>query len=116
MVLSEGSGAAYGATITAEHRWSCPNCTVEHVTSGPEPQTPFHPCAGLSGMLAPFVADGTRCKVVALVREDYVGGDTVRADENGRPIMAVVTVRDDGEDRAIMAPTAQGEAHAHGLG
>jgi hypothetical protein len=94
-----------------EHHWTCPNCTVTHVTHTPEPHTPFHPCRGLRGLMAPFVPDRTRCKIVAVERDDYVGDEDVALDGEGRPVMAVLTIRDDGQDCAIMAPTAQGEAH-----
>jgi hypothetical protein len=53
-----------------------------------------------------MVIDGVRCKVVAEEREDYIGREDVRLDGNGRPVMAVRTVRDDGEDLAVFAPTA----------
>lgn len=71
-----------------------------------ESATEFHHCAGLASMWAPMVPAGTRCKSVAVEREDYVGDQDVRYDDDGRPIMAVSVVRDDGEDRAVYAPTA----------
>jgi hypothetical protein len=37
-------------------------------------------------------------------RQDYVGRETVQLDSNGRPVMAVMTTRDDGEDCTIYAP------------
>jgi hypothetical protein len=40
-------------------------------------------------------------------REDYVGKEIVRVDANGRPIMAVKTIRNDGEDCHVFAPTAR---------
>jgi hypothetical protein len=98
--------------ITPEHRWSCPNCPQEHVTHEPRPHTPFHPCRGLKGLTAPFVAAGTRAKVETKEREDYVGSESVTLDGDNRPIMAVITTRDNGTDCAVMAPTAttSGEA------
>jgi hypothetical protein len=54
------------------------------------------------------VPAGTRCKVEAVEREDYVGGEDVQYDDDGRPIMAVVTTRDEGNDVAVYAPTAHG--------
>jgi hypothetical protein len=113
--LGDGRGTAFGATVRtdapAEHHWICPNCDVEHVTVEVEPHTPFHPCLGLFGLQAPLIPDRTKARIVAVVREDYIGGELVTTDGEGRPIMAVVTTRDDGEDRAVMAPTAQGETH-----
>lgn len=90
--------------LTAEQHWTCPNCDQTEVTVGQANR--FHPCPGLRGMLAPLVLAGTRCKVVAELRQDYVGREDVRLDNEGRPVMAVRTVRDDGEDVAVFAPTA----------
>jgi hypothetical protein len=92
--------------LRAEHRWTCPNCDAVRVTRELDAHTPFHPCAALAGFSAPMVPAGTRCKVTALERDDYIGGELVQRDGNGRPIMAIVTTRDDGEDRAVYAPTA----------
>ena len=60
-------------------------------------------------MWAPMVLEGDRVRVTAVDREDYVGEDEgrVTTDENGRPVMAVRTDRQDGSnDLAVMAPTA----------
>lgn len=91
-------------TLTAEQHWACPNCPATAVTQGQANR--FHTCPGLRGMLAPMVLAGTRCKVVAELREDYVGREDVRLDGEGRAVMAVRTVRDDGEDLVVYAPTA----------
>lgn len=61
-------------------------------------------------MTAPMVPAGTRCKVVAHEREDYVGGELVQTDGAGRPVQKVVTTRDDGEDCTVYAPCALGSA------
>jgi hypothetical protein len=53
-----------------------------------------------------MVPAGTRCKVEAFEREDYIGKEKVQFDGEGRPIMKVVTTRDDGMDAAVYAPTA----------
>lgn len=87
-------------------QWDCPNCAAVARTSWDTPNR-FHDCAGLAGLLAPMVRQGTSCKIVAVEREDYIDGDDVRTDGNGRPVMAVITVRDDGQDCAVFAPTAQ---------
>lgn len=89
--------------LKAEQHWVCPNCAATAVTVG-QPNR-FHNCAGLHGFMAPMVLDGVRCKVVAEVREDYVGDADIRYDGTGRPIMAVRTVREDGDDLAVFAPT-----------
>jgi hypothetical protein len=52
---------------------------------------------------------GTRAKVEIVEREDYVGKEKVQLDpELGRPVMAVKTTRDDGQDVIVFAPTATG--------
>jgi hypothetical protein len=52
------------------------------------------------------VEAGVRAEHRTVEREDWVGGELVQTDEDGRPVMAVVTVRDDGQDCTIFAPTA----------
>jgi hypothetical protein len=94
--------------ITPTTRWSCPNCPQTDVTHEPRAHTRFHTCAGLRGLTAPFVVEGTACKVEAHEREDYVGDELVQTDANGRPVMSVVTTRDDGQDCIVFAPTAVG--------
>jgi hypothetical protein len=91
-----------------ERRWECPNCDHVDVTREALPHSRFHNCAGLAGLSAPMVPAGTRCKVEAVEREDYVGAEDVQYDGDGRPVMAVVTTRDDGNDVAVYAPTAHG--------
>jgi hypothetical protein len=91
--------------LTAEKRWSCPNCDHTDVTRQAAPHTRFHHCPKY-GITAPMVEAGTRCKVEALEREDYVGDEDVRLNDEGRPIMSMVTTRDDGTDCAVFAPTA----------
>jgi hypothetical protein len=86
--------------------WVCPNCTHQHVTREARPHTPFHPCRGLRGLTAPMVEAGTKAKVEAVEREDYVGDERVTTDAEGRPVMSVVTTRDDGQDCAVFAPMA----------
>lgn len=86
--------------------FECPNCT----STLSLPQTPtkpvLHPCRGLKGLLAPMVSAGTPCKVEAIQRDDYIGKDIPHYDGEGRPIMSVVTTRDDGTDCQVMVPTA----------
>lgn len=90
--------------LEGEQRWVCPNCPATAVTTGQANR--FHPCPGLSGMLAPMVLDGVRARVRAVVREDYASGADIRYDDEGRPVMAVVTDRDDGQDCVVYAPSA----------
>lgn len=99
-----------GVLLTPERRWECPNCTTVAVTHEARPHTPFHPCRGLHGLTAPFVAAGVKAKVAVVERGDYVGREKVQTDSDGRPVMAVVTTRDDGQDCAVLAPTATASA------
>lgn len=92
--------------LVREQHWTCPNCTLTEVTREVAPHTRFHACRGLRGLTAPMVPDGTRCKVEAVEREDYIGREMVQTDGEGRPVMAVVTTRDEGNDVAVLAPCA----------
>jgi hypothetical protein len=91
-----------------ECHWACPNCDLQQVTREAQPHSRFHDCPGLAGLSAPMVPAGTRCKVEAVEREDYIGGEDVQLDGNGRPVMSVITTRDDGNDVTVYAPTAHG--------
>jgi hypothetical protein len=95
-----------------ERRWECPNCDFTDVTQQAGPHVRFHPCAGLRGLSAPMVLAGTRAKVVAVEREDYVGGELVQTDDDGRPVMAIVTTRDEGQDCTVLAPCATARSQA----
>lgn len=94
--------------------WYCPNCPARHRTFEQNPHLPFHACPALAGITAPFLRVGVKAKVEAREREDYVGADSgnVTLDGNGRPIMSVVTTRDDGQDCTVFAPCAIGSIHA----
>jgi hypothetical protein len=61
-------------------------------------------------LTAPYVKAGLKAKVETVARGDYVGQELVQTDGNGVPVMAVVTTRDDGQDCAVLAPTATGSA------
>jgi len=59
----------------------------------------------------PLIEAGTKVKVTAVEREDYVGNEQVQLDPTGRPVMAVITEREDGSnDVSVYAPTASGKA------
>lgn len=93
--------------FVVERQWYCPNCPVTSVTSESRPHSQFHTCAGLRGLVAPLLEVGTKAKVEAREREDYVGSEKVQLDpERGRPVMSVVTTRDNGQDTIVFAPTA----------
>jgi hypothetical protein len=93
-------------TLPPTH-WVCPNCPAEEVTAG-NVANRFHVCRGLAGLNAPMIPAGSRCRVTANEREDYEGDQLVTRDGEGRPVMNVVTERDDGSnDVVVFAPTAQ---------
>jgi hypothetical protein len=97
--------------LRAEHRWSCPNCDLEDVTYDAGPHSRFHACRGLYGLSVAMVPAGTRCKIIAVEREEYIGAEDVQyAPETGRPVAMAVTVRDDGQDCTVFAPCARGSA------
>ena len=92
--------------LGVERRWECPNCSLTDVTREPQVHTRYHACRGLRGLTAPMVPAGTSAKVEAVDRGDYVGADTVTTDGEGRPVMSIVTTRDDGQDCMVFAPAA----------
>ena len=97
--------------IAPKRLWECPNCKFTDVTQESKPHTRYHPCAGLKGIVAPMVEAGSKVKISAVEREDYVGTEQVKTNAEGRPVMAVVTERGDGSnDVAVFAPTATGKA------
>lgn len=95
-----------------ERRWECPNCDFTDVTYEAGPVSRFHNCRGLRGLSAPMVPAGAKAKVVAVEREDYVGREMVQTDAEGRPVMAIVTVRDEGQDCTVLAPCATARSEA----
>lgn len=93
-------------------RWECPRCSFRDTTRSAEPHSRFHACAGLGGLTAPMVQEGARVKVSVEYREDYVGREDVQLDGKNRPVMAVRTTKDDGEDLAVYPPTAHSSGKA----
>lgn len=92
--------------LSHERHWCCPNCNYTRVTFKSGPQAVIHTCRGLNGLIAPLVEDGVRAKVTAREREDYIGENIVQTDGVGRPIMSIVTEREDGQDCRVLAPIA----------
>jgi hypothetical protein len=94
--------------------WACPNCDAQAVTR--TTSIPMHPCCGLHGLMVALVPEGQRVKVEALERQDYIGKEKVQTDGRGRPIMAVKTTRNEGEDLVVLAPCAEANARAEDSG
>lgn len=95
--------------ITAIHQWYCPNCGATDTTTEKRPHSQFHTCPKMHMMSAPMLLAGTKAKIEAREREDYIGNERVQLFE-GRPIMSIVTTRDDGQDAIVYAPTATASA------
>ncbi len=88
--------------------WYCPNCKFEEtIPTVREPHTRMHVCPKFAYLTTPLVRSGTKAKVERHYREDYVGRELVRLDAERRPVMNVITTRDDGQDCTVYAPTAQ---------
>lgn len=92
--------------LIPEHHWECPNCPATYVSHEARPHIPYHICRGLHGITAPYIPKGSKAKVETREREDYVGDEMVTTDGEGRPVMSVVTIREDGQDCAVLAPSA----------
>lgn len=89
-------------------RWVCKFCPATCVTEIAQPHTQFHTCRS-NGLTMPFVQDGVSCKVEVNERQDYIGKELVQTDARGRPVMNVNVTRDDGNDLAVYAPTANAD-------
>lgn len=99
---------ANGAVLQVRHYWHCPNCGLEDQTVEPRTHTRFHKCPALAGITAPMLPVGSKARVITREREDYIGQEDVQLDANGRPIMSVITERDDGStDVIVFAPTSR---------
>lgn len=86
--------------------WGCPNCTLKALSYNHD--TPGHFCRGFRGLYLIMIPEGMRAEHKAIEREDYIRDDIVQYDSESRPVMAVLTKRDDGEDCTVYAPLAKG--------
>jgi hypothetical protein len=102
--------------LNPEQRWECPSCGLQKVTREARPHTPFHPCPKVAGFATPFArVHGRELKGVThrvIERGDYIAGEKVRTDANGRPVMAIHTERGDGHDTHVYAATATAAGNA----
>lgn len=96
--------------LSSERHWECGGCTAAHVTTLPGPHAPMHQCPGMRGLLVPYVPAGSRVKVTAHEREDWIAGELVQSDGDGRPVMSVTVEDDDHIDAVVYAATARLEA------
>lgn len=60
----------------------------------------------MRGLVVPMVPAGTKAKLEIVERGDYVRDENVQTDTDGRPVQAVVTTRDEGQDCTVYAPCA----------
>lgn len=89
--------------------WQCPSCGQEKQVAGVYGKV-VHRCPKLGGLVTPYVRKGVSAKHEARLREDYENGDLVQRDDAGRPVMSIVTTRDNGQDVRVFAPTATAKA------
>ncbi len=93
--------------ITPVREWYCPACGATDTTREARPHTRYHTCPRTRYLSIALLPKGTKAKVEVREREDYVGDETVQLDpELGRPVMSVVTTRDNGQDAMVFAPVA----------
>lgn len=93
--------------------WHCPNCNARDTTREHQPHTRFHTCPGVGGLTAPMLEAGTDARVVARERDDYISGEDVRLNADGRPIASISTEYADGRnDLVVFAPTATNSARS----
>jgi hypothetical protein len=92
--------------------WYCPNCGLTDRTNEPLPHSRFHTCPKLGMLSAPMLPKAVRAKVEMNERQDYQGSEILTMDANNRPVMSIVTTRDNGTDALVFAPlaTARGGA------
>lgn len=87
------------------YEWYCPSCGLTERTR-PLPNR-WHTCPRMKMMTIQLVRRGVNAKIELREREDYVGNERVQLlGEDKRPIMSVVTTRDEGQDVIVFAPTA----------
>lgn len=67
---------------------------------------PVHKCQYGNGLISPLVRANTKAKIIVVEREDYVGKEKVQTDASGRPVMAVTTERDEGQDCIVFPASA----------
>jgi|SRR5882757_8198 len=96
--------------IPPDQVWVCPYCPSSIKTKGAGARTPLHECPAKAGFRLPMLAQGERGDVRLVEREDYVGGEDVQTDGDGRPIMRAEVEHADGHcDTYVYAPTARVE-------
>lgn len=90
--------------------WHCPQCGATARTK-PEPNR-WHPCPKLKGLSVQMLRKGVAGSIRIVERQDFVGKERVQLlGEDRRPVMSVVTTRDNGQDAVVYAPMVVGRKH-----
>lgn len=98
--------------VLAPTDWYCPSCGFTGQLPPGAKQPAWHICPKLRMLSTPLLPVGTAGKHELREREDYVAGERVQLDpERGRPVMSLVTTRDEGTDAVVFAPTATGSVN-----
>lgn len=84
----------------------CSRCDSTVMLAAGVLDVPMHTCPGLGGMAVPYAPAGESSKVELLERQDYVRGDDVQRDDEGRVWMSAVVTTDSREHVAVYAPCA----------
>lgn len=105
---AQSSSRAFNAGVLVSYvrHWKCANgCGMTKKTDIPEPHAPLHQCYLLRGAWVPFIEEGEKAHQVINRREDYAGTDLLTRDGDGKPVMSIQTIHEDGrEDCTIFAP------------
>lgn len=94
-----------GLLLNNVKHWECPECHKQAVTNEARPHTEFHSCPSLRGAWAPLIEAGIKAHLVVNERDDYIGTAIPFVDQDGKVIKSITTIREDGEDCHILAPT-----------
>lgn len=86
--------------------WQCPSCGRETRVDGKYGAV-VHRCPKLGGLTTPYVRKGVVAEHRVVLREDHVGDELVQTDDQNRPVQAIVTTRDNGQDVRVFAPAAR---------
>lgn len=85
--------------------WVCAKGCGSHARTVDD-KLPHHRCREMAGLMVALIPAGTKAKVEAVERGDYVGTDLVQRDAEGRVWMSTVVTRDEGQDCTVYAPCA----------
>lgn len=90
--------------------WYCPACGLTDQTKVAGPHVRYHTCPKTRFLSIAMLRAGVAGKIVVHEREDYVGDELVQYDpEQGRPLVSAETIRDNGNDLIVYAPTARAD-------